>query len=923
MADQTVNLQIATAYDGRGADAARQGLGQLTTSETAATRAADTLGRADATPQVDAAAEQKLHRLTQAADELLASLRLGVGIDLGGRIVAAVAALPAAFQAATQRGLEFNATVESAQLGVAAILRQFRPEQFATVGAALGTAGGVIEQLKVKATETTATFQDLARAFAANAGAATAAGVPIGQQADLLVLASNAVAGLGISTDQLTQEYRALLTGEIDENAQLARTLGITRETIETQKAQGKLVEFLTTRLGAFGEAGKLAAQTFAGARSNLGDVLDQVLGDASAPVFEELRKDYLALADELRKPEVADALRTVGFEVAHLVESGAALTRFALENSGALLALARGTVAYGAAIAAVQLASLVLGLAAKAAATRTAAAATAAETAALVANTEATAANAAAKGTAAGGAAGGLAGGIASFSGPLTLAVALGTALNVAIGQSAADLDAAARHANDLGAGFDRARGSAGSLVAAARSETAYVERRLEIEKNIAALQAEVKKNTTEVPTDAFGGKQTVTNRAGQDAAQLLQLQQKNLDLLDRVKRGELDVSNIRVEDVNLQRLLNDLTAEQNKQANTLSAALNDRRLGQAPLLEQETALAAALDRQVKGARERLGLLGVDPKSLASLRSANELEKLGDSLRGNAKIKTLEEATALAQVEDRLKAINERLKEQRQADEEAIRGTVAAEGKQLTDLQARRPQIDRSGPEGNREYVESLRTEEVLTRGLRANLEGLRDIRIAAIPGLTEQIEQLKAAREALRGDDSEAAGARRGDLNRQIDSRQRLPDSLDALPVAGQMFRNFLNPDTPPVNPAPNDPVDYGATGYGASAAAPRVPAAEAAAQAAAKLTTALQSSLEPVAANLLTAADAVPGQVEPIGTGLARLGDAYTRGFGELGQTVADQTAAIGDLAALNADLKRDVAALRRQVDSIANA
>lgn len=917
-----LNFSVVASYDGRGINA-------LAADITRAGQAAGTAG-ADIGQKVGAGAaeaEAGLRRLTKSADDLLATLKLGVGIDLGGRIVGAIAALPAAFQAATARGVEFNATVESAQLGVAAILRQFQPGQFSSVGSAMGKSGEVIEQLKVKATETTATFQDLVKAFSANAGAATAAGVPIGKQADLLVTLSNAVAGLGIETSQLTQETRALLTGEIDQNAAVARTLGITREQIEAARAQGKVYEFLTGKLAAFGEAGALASKTYAGALSNLGDTIDQVLGDATEPVFAELRKDYLAFADELKKPEVVQALREAGIEIAHLVETGAGLLSFAVANAGALSTLAHGTGAFGAAVAAVKIKDLILGLALKVTGLGASTAATVAETGALAADTAATVANTEAKlaNAAAGRAQGGAGTGaatVAGISGALSVGLVAGTALALVIERAGAGIEAAAKHANELGDAFVKANGSNGRFVTDARDFNAYLERRATLEKEIATLRKEVEAGTNYEESVATG-----LNAQGEQAAQLLTLAERRLATLNEISRGERDVSNIQKDQTaELQRRA-PLQGEALKQANELAATLNDRRLAAEALATQEKIIADTAGQQLTGARARLELLGVDPKRLASLTTANQLLGLSDTLIGNARTKALEEAAALASVEDRLKGIRDRLKEQQGAAEGAIKATLDGERKQLADLQVRRPGIDRSTPAGNAEYIASLQTEAVLTRGIQANAEGLKKARIEAIPGLADEVGLLKEAAAAVPRDGSDASSDKLADLLRRQRAAEAVPDAIDAIPIFRDLYRDKLNPGGPAAPPEPVAPVAPAPAsslplGQGADSGAIQN-FGQPAADAANALGDALKTGFAPVTDALNTTAGNVAGQVEPVVTAVNTLGAAYGEGFQGLTDALGTQGEQLGSLAVIIADIRRENAMRDRRIELIANA
>lgn len=910
-ADSTVNLQVSTAYDGSGATAAQQGLGTIAAAGKSA--AADLAPLANAPVKLTGAeqAEAQLQRLSGDADRFIDSLRQGVGIDIGGRIVSAVAALPAAFQAAIDRGVAFNATVESATLGVAAILRQFQPEQFGSVNAALGKSGEVIEQLKGKATETTASFQDLVQAFSANAGAATAAGVPISKQADLLVTLSNAVSGLGISTQQLTQETRALLTGEIDQNAQVARTLGITREQIEQAKAQGQVYEFLTGKLKAFGEAGALAGQTYAGAWSNLGDTIDQVLGSATEPVFEELRRDYLALAEELKKPEVVTALREIGFEVAAVVRTGAGLLNFAVQNAGALSTLAQGTVAFGVAVSAVRLKDLVLGLGAKVLGLRASTAATAAETAAVVADTEATVANTAAKranaaasgaqASGAGSAGGTGAGAVSNIAGALNVGILAGGALAAVIEMLTARIEAATAHASDLGKAFDSARGNAAQIVRDASTYASAQERTKKLQADIAALTREVAQETVTIG-DETGTVTTYLTQQGETAANFLLQKQNELKLIAGIRSGNIDVSNtLKDQTAELQRQA-PLQGEALKKANDLAAALNDRRLASQSLARQEDAIRDTLTEQLNTARDRLGKLGVDPASLRSISDANGLFDLSGRLQGNLRAKTLEEATALGELEDRLKGI----KDKRQETATKAAESLAKEKTELGEINAKIAATNTSEQKGREEVNKLLERKQELVTSIAAKEKAAAAQLNADNPGIKKLLDDLTARRDniPLTGLEGDANTNARGELNRQIDQVKKTGGLVPSAPATGSgAYNPQAEGDT-----LPNDPglgrqlggrfglnvpgVDQGAVADFGKAAADFGKATSAINEGGGKIesaagqmntaagslqtssntaATALQTAANTIAGAVTTAVAGLPAAVAPIGTAI----------------------------------------------------
>lgn len=206
-------------------------------------------------------------------------------------VAGGIYAIGDAMSSVVRKGVGFNSTLEQAKLGIAAAQKQLNPGAFKTFDDALETAGTLIDLLKQKAKESPASFSELVAGFQAVTGAATEGGVALTDQVDLVVMMSQALSGLGIQSDQLLQETRALITGTIDKNALAAKTLGITREEIMLAREQGQLYEFLSSRLSAFAEAGKRGQSTFRTLASNIGDAAEQAAGIAFEPIFEALKR--------------------------------------------------------------------------------------------------------------------------------------------------------------------------------------------------------------------------------------------------------------------------------------------------------------------------------------------------------------------------------------------------------------------------------------------------------------------------------------------------------------------------------------------------------------------------------------------------------------------------------------------------------
>lgn len=234
---------------------------------------------------------------------------------------------------AVKQGIDFNAQLEDAQLGIAAILKQFNPQGFKTFADAMKASGDAIEALKKKAVESPASFGQLVAGFQAISGAATGSGIAIQDQVELVVLMSQALSGLGIQSNQLIQESRALITGNINENAAAAKILVITPEQIMLARQSGTVFEFLKEKLSAFAEAGKIGSRNFTTAVSNLGDVVEQKLAQLTIPIFNALREGVLELTQTIDKADLAKSFEEISQEIAGVASSLLKLAKFGVEN--------------------------------------------------------------------------------------------------------------------------------------------------------------------------------------------------------------------------------------------------------------------------------------------------------------------------------------------------------------------------------------------------------------------------------------------------------------------------------------------------------------------------------------------------------------------------------------------------------------
>jgi hypothetical protein len=202
-------------------------------------------------------------------------------------------------------GVGFNAQLETARLGVAAVLKQFDDVgKFRDFDDAITESAKALELLKQSAVTSPASFSTLVAAFQGTVGPMTSAGIALRDQVSLIVNMSQALSGLGIQEAQILQELRALITGNINANAAAAKILQITAEDITQARGKGQLYQFLADKIKAFAEAGDRGSHSLNTLKSNLADAYEQRAAAATEDLTESLKKFYSQLTDLVNSPQ-------------------------------------------------------------------------------------------------------------------------------------------------------------------------------------------------------------------------------------------------------------------------------------------------------------------------------------------------------------------------------------------------------------------------------------------------------------------------------------------------------------------------------------------------------------------------------------------------------------------------------------------
>jgi hypothetical protein len=204
------------------------------------------------------------------------------------------------FNQLVKEGIKFNDTVATAQLGIAglvATLADVRNAQGQNVGAteelnlALGVAREQTAKLRQDSLKTVATFEQLLDTFQVSVGPGLAAGLNLDEVRQLTVDISQAASALGVPQNQLAEEVRSLLSGTIQaRTTRIATALGISNEDVRRLKETGELFDFLEEKFSGFAEAAERQARTtFTGITTLIKGLVQEVLGEAARPLFEEL----------------------------------------------------------------------------------------------------------------------------------------------------------------------------------------------------------------------------------------------------------------------------------------------------------------------------------------------------------------------------------------------------------------------------------------------------------------------------------------------------------------------------------------------------------------------------------------------------------------------------------------------------------
>lgn len=280
------------------------------TSQQAATASASTTGSLN---QIGTAASALAAKLTASASgaTLLTAALVGIVTVLGAAYLGFKALSLGAdvLQSIAQAGLAANSQLEQTRLGIASVVASVgelrnsggvKLTGIEALNAALPLAEQQLQKIRLDALQTALTFEQIVPAFLQAVGPGLAGGLGLDQIRKTVIDVSQLIIPLTGNAAQLGEELRAILSGEVRNTSQVAKTLGITKELVEQAKEQGRFADFLNEKLAVAAVTGRLMGKTFEAATSNLQEAGAILAQTVTQGLFEKLRDQLNALLPQV-----------------------------------------------------------------------------------------------------------------------------------------------------------------------------------------------------------------------------------------------------------------------------------------------------------------------------------------------------------------------------------------------------------------------------------------------------------------------------------------------------------------------------------------------------------------------------------------------------------------------------------------------
>lgn len=197
-------------------------------------------------------------------------------------------------------GGEFDASIESARLGIAAITQAYGTLTDSqgnvltgqqALAAAFSIADVQLQALQADAVRVAIPFQTLADLFRGIEGAALKTGASLDQIRQLVTSASLAATALGTPYEQLNTTLVQLLEGHVRVTNQLVAHLGLSNQIVHEWQAQGTLIPNLLATFEKFNVVGEQVQGTWRGISAEIKNAFDIFTGTAIRPALTTLEQ--------------------------------------------------------------------------------------------------------------------------------------------------------------------------------------------------------------------------------------------------------------------------------------------------------------------------------------------------------------------------------------------------------------------------------------------------------------------------------------------------------------------------------------------------------------------------------------------------------------------------------------------------------
>ncbi|WP_155524793.1 hypothetical protein [Delftia acidovorans] len=239
---------------------------------------------------------------------LLTGLRTAL-LAITAVVATVAAAVVAGFSAALKKGLGNNSALEDLHTSVASTvssLYELRDASGAPLQglerfqAAAAQAKERLEALRKETAMTGYAQKDLAAALNTGMGLGAAAGIDANSVQNLVRDISIAATAVGAAGEELTNEVKALFTGQGMEGSQLARALALDPQTLQMWKQQGTLAKELNARLADVKATAMNAEQGLGQLQGRLSNGINNALTKATGGAYETIKKSLAEVLDKL-----------------------------------------------------------------------------------------------------------------------------------------------------------------------------------------------------------------------------------------------------------------------------------------------------------------------------------------------------------------------------------------------------------------------------------------------------------------------------------------------------------------------------------------------------------------------------------------------------------------------------------------------